>query len=213
MPSSRKPARATSGSAAAKKSAAPKPAAKGVKKTAAKKAAAKKAAPKKAAPVARPPRAEGERRYWLLKQEPGAFSFDDLLRAPDRTTCWDGVRNYQARNFMRDEMRVGDLAFYYHSNAEPSAIAGVAEVVREAYPDHTAFDPADSHYDAASRREAPTWMMVDVRAVERFERPIALEELRGLAGLDGLELLRRGSRLSVQPVSEAHWRIIRALRP
>ena len=209
MPPSRKPAAkkaTTKKKATAKKATTKQSAAKttGTTKTAAKQAPAA---------AARPTRADGERRYWLLKQEPESFSFDDLLRAPDRTTCWDGVRNYQARNFMRDEMRLGDLAFYYHSNADPSAIAGVVEVVREAYPDHTAFDPADQHYDPASRRDAPTWLMVDVRAVERLDPPIALDELRQLAGLDGLELLRRGSRLSVQPVSAEHWRIIRTRRP
>jgi predicted RNA-binding protein with PUA-like domain len=161
-------------------------------------------------PAARSP---SPRRYWLLKSEPSAFSFDDLLAAPDRTTCWDGVRNHQARNFMRDEMQPGDRAFFYHSGATPPAIAGVVEVVRAAYPDHTAFDPDDPHYDPKSRREAPTWMMVDVRAVERVEPPITLDELRATDGLDGLELLRRGSRLSVQPVSGEHWRRVLALRP
>ena len=151
------------------------------------------------------------RRHWLLKSEPSSFSFDDLLAAPRRTTCWDGVRNYQARNFMRDDMRVGDLAFYYHSGDAPT-ITGVAEVVRAAYPDHTAFDAADPHFDQKSRPDAPTWVMVDVRAVERLDPPITLDELRATPGLDGLELLRRGSRLSVQPVSAAHWRRVRGLR-
>ena len=157
-------------------------------------------------------RASQPARYWLLKSEPSAFAFDDLLAAPDRTTCWDGVRNYQARNFMRDDMRVGDRAFFYHSSTEPPAIVGVVEVVRAAYPDHTAFDPADPHHDPKSRPDAPTWVMVDIRAVERFARPIELDELRAADGLDGLELLRRGSRLSVQPVSEAHWQRVLALR-
>ena len=151
-----------------------------------------------------PAKAAAARRYWLLKSEPSSFSFDDLLAAPDRTTCWDGVRNYQARNFMRDDMRVGDLVFYYHSGAEP-AITGVAEVVRAAYPDHTAFDPADPHHDPKSQADAPIWMMVDVRAVERLDPPITLDELRATEGLDGLELLRRGSRLSVQPVTAEEW--------
>ena len=153
------------------------------------------------------------RHYWLLKSEPQAFSFDDLLAAPGRTTCWDGVRNYQARNYMRDGMRVGDQAFFYHSSTEPAAIAGVVEIVREAYPDHTALDPDDPHHDPKSRAEAPTWLMVDVRAVRRFDEPITLQELRETAGLEGLELLRRGSRLSVQPVSAEHWARITALRP
>ena len=158
-------------------------------------------------------KAGGEpRRHWLLKSEPSSFSFADLLAAPDRTTCWDGVRNHQARNFMRDDMRVGDLGFFYHSSAEPTGIAGVVEIVRAAYPDPTAFDPADSHHDPKSRPDAPTWLMVDVRAVRAFDDVITLAELRATPGLDGLELLRRGSRLSVQPVSPEHWRRILALR-
>ena len=152
------------------------------------------------------------RRYWLVKSEPEVFSFDDLMAAPDRTTSWDGVRNYQARNFMRDDMRVGDLVFFHHSNAKPPAIAGVAEVVRAAYPDPTAFDADDPHHDPKSKAAAPTWMMVDIRAVEPLSPPVTLDELRETKGLEGLELLRRGSRLSVQPVSAAHWKRIRALR-
>jgi len=156
-------------------------------------------------------RAAAERKYWLVKSEPNAFSFDDLLQAPTRTTCWDGVRNYQARNFMRDEMRVGDLALFYHSSAEPPAVAGVAEVVREGYPDETAFDPDDAHYDPKSRRESPTWYVVDLRAVERFDEPVTLTELRGEPGLDGMALLQRGSRLSVQPVRAGEWEVVVAL--
>ncbi len=151
-------------------------------------------------------------RHWLVKSEPEAFSFDDLWRAPRRTTCWDGVRNYQARNFMRDDMRKGDRVLFYHSNAEPPGVAGIAEVVREAYPDPTAFDPDDPHHDPKSRPEAPTWMMVDVRAVRAFAEPVTLAELRATPGLEGLELLRKGSRLSVQPVSAEHWRRVLALR-
>ena len=152
------------------------------------------------------------RQYWLLKSEPESFSIDDLFAAPNQTTCWDGVRNYQARNFMRDGMRAGDRAFFYHSSTEPMGIVGIVEIVREAYPDHTALDPDDPHFDPRSRAEAPTWLMVDVRALQRFEAPITLAELRDVAGLDGLELLRRGSRLSVQPVSAEHWARIVALR-
>ena len=152
-------------------------------------------------------------RHWLLKSEPSSYSFADLLAAPGRTTCWDGVRNHQARNFMRDAMRVGDQAFFYHSSADPTGIAGVVEIVRAAYPDPTAFDPDDSHFDPKSRPDAPTWLMVDVRAVRAFDEVITLAELRATPGLDGLEVLRRGSRLSVQPVSAEHWRRILALRP
>ncbi|HEX5580994.1 MAG TPA: EVE domain-containing protein [Gemmatimonadaceae bacterium] len=147
-----------------------------------------------------------------MKSEPSVFSFDDLVAAPDRTTCWEGVRNYQARNFMRDDMRLGDLVFFYHSNAEPPGIAGVAEVVREAYPDHTAFDATSDYHDPKSDPASPTWLMVDIRAVEPIEPLITLAELRETPGLDGMELLRRGSRLSVQPVSAEHWRRVRGLR-
>lgn len=147
-------------------------------------------------------------RYWLVKSEPEVFSFDDLWRAPRKTTCWDGVRNYQARNFMRDGMQVGDQLFFYHSNADPNAIVGICEVVREAYPDHTALDPKDPHYDPKATADAPIWLMVDVRAVERFSTPVTLAAMRGDAALEGLELLRKGTRLSVHPVSAAHWRRI-----
>ena len=148
------------------------------------------------------------RRYWLVKSEPDVFSFDDLWASPKRTTCWDGVRNYQARNFIRDGMKKGDLVFFYHSNAEPAAIVGVAEVVREAYPDHTALDPKDPHFDPKSRAEAPSWLMVDLRAVKKLPRPLALDDLRGVKGLEKMALLQKGSRLSVQPVTEAEWKIV-----
>jgi len=150
-------------------------------------------------------------RYWLLKSEPETFGFDHLLAAPDRTTCWDGIRNYQARNFMRDEMRVGDLALFYHSNAEPAGVAGVVEVVREAYPDHTALDAADPHFDPKSRRDEPTWLMVDVRAVARFPTFVTLDALRAATALADMVILRRGNRLSVTPVTPAEWRAVCAL--
>jgi predicted RNA-binding protein with PUA-like domain len=152
--------------------------------------------------------ASRSRQYWLVKSEPEVFSFDDLLASPGRTTCWDGVRNYQARNSMRDGMRLGDLVFFYHSNAEPNAIVGVCEVVREAYPDHTALDPADPHYDPKSRADEPTWLMVDLRAVEPLARPVPLGELRGAKGLEKMALLQKGSRLSVQPVSAKEWETV-----
>jgi predicted RNA-binding protein with PUA-like domain len=150
-------------------------------------------------------------RYWLVKSEPEVFSFDDLWRAPKRSTCWDGVRNYQARNFMRDGMQVGDQLFFYHSNADPNAIVGICEVVKAAYPDHTALDPADPHYDPKATKDAPIWLMVDVRAVERFATPVTLAAMRTDPALEGLELLRKGTRLSVHPVSAPHWRRICAL--
>lgn len=148
------------------------------------------------------------RRYWLVKSEPDVFSFSDLVASPNSTTGWEGVRNYQARNFMRDGMKRGDLVFFYHSSTDPAAIVGVAEVAREAYPDPTAFDSADSHYDPKSRPDAPTWMMVDLRAVEPLARPLPLSELRGMKGLEKMVLLQKGSRLSVQPVTEKEWEII-----
>jgi predicted RNA-binding protein with PUA-like domain len=148
------------------------------------------------------------RRYWLVKSEPDTFSFDDLLARPDRTTHWDGVRNFQARNFMRDDMKRGDLVFFYHSSADPTAIVGTAEVVRDGYPDQTAFDPKDSHYDPKSKKDEPTWFMVDLRARERFPKPITLAELRAAKGLEKMVLLQKGSRLSVQPVTEREWDIV-----
>jgi predicted RNA-binding protein with PUA-like domain len=151
------------------------------------------------------------RRYWLVKSEPESFSFDDLLASPNRTTGWDGVRNYQARNFMRDDMKLGDLVFFYHSSTDPAAIVGIAEVVRESYPDRTAFDRKDSHFDPKSKQDAPTWMMVDLRAREAFPRPVTLAELRGVKGLEKMVLLQKGSRLSVQPVTEKEFEIIRRL--
>ncbi|HVA58324.1 MAG: EVE domain-containing protein [Gemmatimonadaceae bacterium] len=152
-----------------------------------------------------------ERHYWLVKSEPGSFSFDDLVGCPAKTTSWDGVRNYQARNLMRDGMKHGDLVLFYHSNAEPTAVVGVARVVREAYPDSTAFDPRDPHHDPKSKREAPTWMMVDLQAVERFTRPVTLAELRDVRGLHAMALLQKGSRLSVQSVTPRQFEIVRKL--
>jgi predicted RNA-binding protein with PUA-like domain len=147
------------------------------------------------------------KRYWLLKSEPEAFSIQDLAQARGQTTSWDGVRNYQARNYMR-EMRRGDLAFYYHSNAAPPCIVGSVEIVKQAYPDHTQFDPKDCHFDPKSKMDSPAWDMVDVKLVEIFPRALGLDELRELPELEGMELLRRGSRLSVQPVSAEQWKTI-----
>jgi len=151
------------------------------------------------------------RRYWLLKSEPTAFSFEDLARARDRTTHWDGVRNYQARNLLRDEVKRGDRVFFYHSNCTPPAIVGIAEVVRDGYPDFTAWDPDDRHYDPKSDPDDPTWYMVDIRHVRPLKRPLSLDELRTTRGLEGMVLLRKGSRLSVQPVTPAEWQTILAL--
>lgn len=157
-----------------------------------------------------PARATG-RQFWLLKSEPGCFSYDDLLAAPDQTTPWSGVRNYQARNFMRDQMRVGDGVLFYYSGAEPPGVVGTAEIVREGYPDDTSWDPNDEHFDPRSTKDSPLWFMVDVRAGARFQNYLALGDLRHVRSLEGMELLRRGSRLSVQPVSAGEWRTICAM--
>jgi predicted RNA-binding protein with PUA-like domain len=143
-------------------------------------------------------------RYWLLKSEPASFSIEDLARAPKQTTAWDGVRNYQARNFLR-AMKIGDQALFYHSNADPPSVVGVAEVVKAAYPDATQFDKRDTHYDPSSAPDRPRWDVVDIRLVRRFPTPLALDLLRMQVGLEGMELLRKGSRLSVQPVRESEW--------
>ena len=156
--------------------------------------------------------ANSERQYWLLKTEPTTFSFDDLWRAPKRTTFWDGVRNFQARNTLRDRMKQGDLVFIYHSSTDQTGIVGIAEVAREGYPDETAFDPADDHFDPKSKRESPTWFGVDVRAVERIYPIVTLDELRRTRGLEKMVLLQKGSRLSVQPVSQTEWAVITGLR-
>ncbi len=146
-----------------------------------------------------------QRRYWLVKSEPDCFSFDDLLKAPKKTTFWSGVRNYQARNFMRDEFKKGDGVLYYHSNANPPHIAGIAEVVKEAYPDHTALDPKDDHFDPKSSEENPIWYMVDIKAIEKLKKPLTLSDLRQVGSLEKMELLKKGSRLSVQPVTAEEW--------
>jgi predicted RNA-binding protein with PUA-like domain len=148
------------------------------------------------------------RNYWLVKSEPDCFSWDDLWRAPDRTTFWDGVRNYQARNTLRDQMKKGDLVLFYHSSADPKAIVGIAEVVRPGYPDHTAFDPKADHFDPKSDHDNPTWFMVDIRAKQPFVRPVTLTELKRTPGLERMVLLQKGSRLSVQPVSKDEWDIV-----
>ncbi len=145
--------------------------------------------------------------YWLMKSEPDTFSIESLAGSPRQTTCWDGVRNYQARNFMR-AMQVGDKIFFYHSNADPPAVVGIAEVVRTAYPDWTAWDKKDEHYDPKSTPSNPVWEMVDIRLVRRFRRPLPLALLRRQPGLRKMELLRTGSRLSVQPVRPQEWKLI-----
>ena len=148
--------------------------------------------------------------YWLLKSEPSEFSIDDLEASPARKTFWDGVRNYQARNFIRDAMTEGDLAFFYHSNCAEPGIAGTVRIDSAAYPDHTAFDPTDKHFDAASDPGNPRWYMVDVSFERKLERPISLRELKQYKDRELLELalLRRGNRLSVMPVNAEQWEFI-----
>ena len=151
------------------------------------------------------------KKYWLVKTEPETYSIKDLAHEPKQTTCWDGVRNYQARNFMRDDMKLDDRVLIYHSNSKPPAVVGVATVVRESYPDHTSWDKDNSHYDPKSTAESPRWFMVDLKLEQIFKRPIGLPELREQKGLAKMELLRRGSRLSVQPVTAAEFRCIEKL--
>jgi len=146
------------------------------------------------------------RRYWLMKSEPDVFSWDHLWRSKGRRTCWDGVRNYQARNFMRDEMKKGDLVLFYHSNAKPPGVAGVAEVVKEGYPDPTQFDPKDGHYDAKSDPENPRWFMVDIRAKAVLPEFVAMDAMKANTKLADMAVVQRGQRLSVQPVKPAEWR-------
>lgn len=151
--------------------------------------------------------------YWLMKTEPGAFSLEDLERSPNKTTAWDGVRNYQARNMLRDQVKIGDYAFLYYSNCEIPGIVAIVEVVEEGYPDPTAFDRKHHHYDPKSDPARPRWFMVDVQLKRRLDRIISLKELRehDSKELHGMMLLRTGNRLSVSPVSAAHWRFISSL--
>jgi predicted RNA-binding protein with PUA-like domain len=156
------------------------------------------------------PRAPGEKRHWLVKSEPDTFSFDDLLKAPKQTTQWDGIRNHVARNFMRDGMQVGDRVFFYHSSTNPQAIVGICEVAREAYPDPTALDRSHDAYDPKSNADEPTWYMVDLRAVEKLARPVTLAEIKKRPELATMAMLRIG-RLSVTPVTQKEWDVIRAM--
>ena len=152
------------------------------------------------------------RNYWLMKSEPTAYSIDDLAAEPDKTTYWDGVRNYQARNLMRDEFRKGDRAFFYHSNAKPMAIVGTVRIVREAYPDHTAWDPNDEcHFDPKSDPENPTWVMVDCKLIKKFATPVTRDMLREDDVTAGMMVMAKGSRLSVRPVTEEQWNAVHEL--
>jgi predicted RNA-binding protein with PUA-like domain len=145
--------------------------------------------------------------YWLMKSEPDVYGISHL-KAAGVPSLWEGCRNYTVRNFMRDQMKVGDLAFFYHSNAQPSGIVGVMRVAREAYPDPTQFDPASDYHDPKSPPENPRWLAVDVEFVKEYPRVISLEELRSIPGLEDMLVVRRGQRLSVMPVTDAEWAIV-----
>ena len=147
--------------------------------------------------------------YWLMKTEPDQYSFEDLTKAKGMTDCWDGIRNYQARNFMRDQFKKGDLVFIYHSRVAEPAIVGTAKVVKEAYPDHTALDPKSKYFDAKSEEKGESrWVMVDVKAVSEFSQHVTLADVKQSKGLEGMALIKRGQRLSIQPVTKKEWDII-----
>jgi predicted RNA-binding protein with PUA-like domain len=150
-------------------------------------------------------------KHWLLKSEPDMFNLEDLKNCPNQTEPWDGIRNYQARNLMRDEMKIGDRAFFYHSRQAEPAIVGTVKVVREAYPDYTSWDPTSKYFDEKCSPENHRWLMVDVQFESEFARPVTLKELRSVSGLEEMFLLRKGMRLSVQPVKEAEFQIILSL--
>lgn len=150
-------------------------------------------------------------RYWLMKSEPDTFSIDDLASQPKKTDHWDGIRNYQARNFMRDDMSKGDLAFFYHSNCEEPGIVGIMEIVRTAYPDHTAFDPESKYFDQKSDPDNPRWLMVDVRYRRKLRRPVSLATLKADPELSEMRVCQKGSRLSIMPVSADEWDAVLAM--
>ncbi len=146
-----------------------------------------------------------KKKYWLVKSEASEFSIDDLQKSKNKTTHWDGVRNYQARNFIRDEMKLGDLVLFYHSNSDPNAIVGFCEVVKEGYPDFTAFDSNDKHFDPKGKKENPTWIMVDLKLVKIFPKPLTLSEIKNIPKLSEMRLVQRGNRLSVMPVEKREF--------
>ncbi len=145
-----------------------------------------------------------DRRYWLMKSEQDAYSFDDLMAEPDRRACWDGIRNYQARNFMM-EMKIGDFVLFYHSNAKPPHVAGTARVVRESYPDHTQYDEKSKYYDPKASSGSPRWHMVDLQAMEKLPHLVSLSEMRENPRLAQMRVTQKGQRLSVQPVSKEEF--------
>lgn len=149
-----------------------------------------------------------KKQYWLFKSEPDTFSFDDLLKEKEQTAHWDGVRNYQARNFLRDQIQLGDGVLFYHSSCATPAVVGTATVVRTGYPDHTQFDPKSKYHDPKSNPDDPRWFMVDVKADKALSSPVTLAEMREVEALAGMKLLQRGMRLSIQPVEKPEWDVI-----
>ena len=145
------------------------------------------------------------KKYWLFKSEPSEFSWNDLKKSKNQTTFWDGVRNYQARNFLRDEIERGDGVLFYQSNTDQLAVVGYCEVVKEGYPDHTQFDSKNSHFDPKAKKDSPTWFMVDIKLVKEFKNLITLESIKANPKLKNMKLIQRGQRLSIQPVTKTEW--------
>ena len=147
-------------------------------------------------------------KYWLMKSEPDAYSIEDLAAQEKKTDHWDGIRNYQARNFIRNDMSASDLAFFYHSNCESPAVVGIIKIVSSAYPDHTAFDPTEKYYHPKSDPDNPRWFMVDVRLIKRFRSTVTLMEIRAEPKLKSMKLVQKGNRLSILPLTEREWKHI-----
>ena len=145
------------------------------------------------------------KKFWLFKSEPSEFSWEDVKKSKNQTTCWDGVRNYQARNFLRDEIKNGDGVLYYQSSTEPLAIIGYCEVVKEGYADHTQFDKINEHFDPKANPKNPTWFMVDIKLAKEFKNPVTLDEIKANPKLKSMKLIQRGQRLSIQPVTKVEW--------
>jgi predicted RNA-binding protein with PUA-like domain len=145
------------------------------------------------------------KKYWLFKSEPSEFSWEDLKKCKNQTTFWDGVRNYQARNFLRDEVKKGDGVLFYQSSTDPLAIVGYCDVVKEGYPDHTQFDSKNDHFDPKAKKDSPTWFMVDIKLVKKFKKPITLDSIKSNPKLKSMKLIQRGQRLSIQPVTKDEW--------
>lgn len=154
---------------------------------------------------------KAKRNYWLFKSEPDVFSIHDLHQSPKQQTCWEGVRNYQVRNMLRDDMRIGDGVLFYHSRVDPMIIAGTAKVVREGYPDHFAFDPDHKYFDEKSTPENPRWYMVDIQLTQIFSSPVTRDQLKTSSVTAGMQVMSRGSRLSITPVTEAEWKAVHQL--